>query len=391
MKIYKSYNIKNIIKLIIFFFILIILLVMSKQNFDSVKTSINIYFSSVIPSLFPFILFTEIILKTDIIYLISKLLGNAISKIFKINKNGVSSIIIGFLCGFPMGSTTVSKLYKDNSINKKDAHVLLSFVNNCNPAFILSTIGIGIFNNLKIGIILLISHLTSAILVGIIYSKIYNTKTNNIIQKNINNCKLEKKQQNNTNFFDVIKISISNTFITLGNILGFIILFNLLSNITTLFLKKINISKNIITIITGIFEITNGCNNINELNIDYRLKICIVSFLLGFSGLCILCQVFSTIYKQNFKFKNLIISKTLQGIISSTITYTILKFIKINFNSISVFKNTETANAELSYYINNMVYSYIVSTFAILFIIFIYYMYVKIKTICSSKERKKSY
>lgn len=391
MKIYKSYKIKNIIKLILFIITLSLMLTLSKQNFNSVKTSVNIFLSSVIPSLFPFILFTEIVLKTDIIYLLSDLFGNIISKIFKVSKNGVSSVIIGFLCGFPMGSKTVNTLYENNSISKKDANILLSFVNNCNPAFILSTIGIGIFNNIDIGIVLLISHLISAILVGIIYSKIYTYKFTNIIQKNRDNCKLEKIQKNKYVFFDILKTSILNSFITLGNILGFIILFNLLSNIITVFLEKINTSEFTINIISGIFEITNGCNNINKLCIDYKVKICIVSFVLGFSGLCILCQVYSTIYKQNFKFKNLIISKTIQGIFSSIITYIILKFTKNNFESISVFKNTETANAELSYYINNIVFSYIISTFAILFIIFIYYMYVKIKTISSPKERKKSY
>lgn len=391
MKIYKSYKIKSIFKLFIFVITLFLLLFLSKENFNTVKKSVNIFFSNVVPSLLPFILFTEIILKTDIIFLLTKIFGNLISKIFKVNKNSASSVIIGFLCGFPMGSKSVNTLYENKKINKSDANILLTFVNNCNPAFLISTIGIGIFNDIKIGFILLISHVLSSIIIGLIYSRKHLFSLDNIIHKNNENCKRIKnyninnlnrgknKININQNFFIVIRNSILNSFVTLGNILGFIIIFNLLSNIINIFLEKIGISNYITTFIYGLFEITNGCNEIYSLQMDYKIKICIISFILGFSGICILCQVFSTICEQNFKFLDLVKSKFLHGILSFILTYIILKF--VNLEVIHVFKNVEIANAELAYYINNMTIAYLISTFAIFLIIFIYYVYVKIKTI----------
>ena len=74
-----------------------------------------------------------------------------------------------------MGAKTVSKLYEDSEISKYEADKLLLFINNCNPAFILSTIGIGIFHNIYIGILLATSHYISSILIGIFKSaSIYN-------------------------------------------------------------------------------------------------------------------------------------------------------------------------------------------------------------------------
>ena len=67
MKIYKSYTLKNILNIFIFLISLFILLIFSKDNFSSVKSSISIFISSIIPSLFPFIFFTEFILNTDIL------------------------------------------------------------------------------------------------------------------------------------------------------------------------------------------------------------------------------------------------------------------------------------------------------------------------------------
>lgn len=401
MKVIQVYHLKNILKICFFFLTLCFLLFFSKENFHSVKTSVTIFLNSIIPSLFPFIFFTEIILKTNLVHLLTKLFGNLITKIFKVNKEAVSSVIIGFLCGFPMGAKTVSTLYQDNKITKKDAHILLSFVNNCNPAFILSTIGLGIFGNIQIGWILLISHVTSAILVGIMSSIKYHQQTNNIIHKNGINCKKNKKiitstQKNTSNsfihpidFFAIIKTSITNTFITLGNVLGFMVLFNLLANLMTVLLQKFLIPNEILAFLSGIFEITNGCNQVYSLSIPTNIKVCTISFLLGFSGFCILCQIFSTIHEQNFKFSHLIKSKLLQGILSFILTYLILKISHFDVTTQNVFQSMEKANAEFSYYINNMVFAYLASTFAIFIILFIYYTFVnKHNRVAKKKGRK---
>lgn len=389
MKIYKSGKLLKLLKLAIFFVTLCSLLLFSKTNFNSVKESVNLFFTNIFPSLFPFILFTEVILKTNIIILLTKIFGNFVSKIFKVSKSSVSSVIIGFLCGYPMGAKTVNTLYENGNISKKDANILLSFVNNCNPAFILSTIGIAIFNNITIGIILLISHLISAILIGIIYSRKYINSTSNIIHKKTPNCNIPLKKCNNINLFYVIKTSILNSLVTLGNILGFIIIFNLLSNLIKIILEKINVSDFIITFFSGIFEITNGCNMLNTLDINIVFKICSISFLLGFSGLCILCQIYSVIFEQGFKFLDLLKSKFYHGILSFIITYIILKFLYPNPESLNVYSNIENANAEYTYYINNMKISYLYSTFAISIILLIYYIY--IKHIAVKKKGRKAF
>ena len=389
MKIYKSGKLFKLIKLAIFFITLCSLLLFSKTNFNSVKDSVNLFFTNIFPSLFPFILFTEVILKTDIILLLTKIFGSLISKIFRINKNSVSSVIIGFLCGYPMGAKSVSTLYENGNISKKDATILLSFVNNCNPAFILSTIGIAIFNNITIGIILLISHLISAILIGIIYSRKYINSTTNIIHKKMLNCNIPLQKSDNINFFYIIKKSIFNSLITLGNILGFIIIFNLLSNLIIIILEKIYISDFVISFLSGILEITKGCYMLNTLDINIVFKICSISFILGFSGFCILCQIYSVIFEQGFKFLDLLKSKFYHGILSFIITYIILKFLYPNPEILNVYSNIENANAEYTYYINNMKFSYLYSTFAISIILLIYYIY--IKHIAVKKKGRKAF
>ena len=152
---------KKYIKISIFLVCLVLLFTFQKTNYLSVKNTVEIFLSSVLPSLFPFILFTNIITKSNII--------NLITGIFKKFNNIMTVIIIGFLCGYPMGAKTTYEYYINNKLTEKQALFLMSFANNCNPIFILSTIGICVFNNISIGIILCISHYLSALIIGTIY------------------------------------------------------------------------------------------------------------------------------------------------------------------------------------------------------------------------------
>lgn len=373
-KVYRlTPNLKNAFKLILFFIVLSLLLVFSKTNFESVKNSTTLFISSIIPSLFPFILFTEVILSLDIIKSISKIFGVITKKFFCLNKNCTAAIIIGFLCGYPMGAKTVISLYEKGKISKRDAKLLLCFVNNCNPVFILSTIGISIFSNLSIGVILLLSHYISSIIIAFFVTHIpiihesYDLGKSFLKKDETNTSKEVFKTKETRSFFDILKTSILNSFVTLGMIFGFIILFNLGFSILNEFMIKLNIDKNISGVISGIFEVTKGCNNVYLLSLNQTQKIVMISFLLGFSGFCILFQVYSVIQEKKFKFKILFFSKLIQGILSSVTTYLLLKIsnIQVADTNLAVFSNI---SKEITYneFLETISRSYINSIFLII-------------------------
>ncbi len=380
MNYYKSYKVNNIIKLVVFITVLFILLCFSKQNFESVKSSTSLFILNIIPSLFPFIFFSEVILNTGIIDILSKLLGSITKKIFKLNSSSTPAIIIGFLCGYPMGAKTVVTLYEQGKISKDEAVKLLAFVNNCNPIFILSTVGISIFKNMKIGIILLISHYLSALIIAFFVT---HFKHSTIIQNN--EIILNSNYKNTaSNFFDVIKDSIKKSFMTLANIFGFIILFNLISNIFQTVLEFFNVNSLATNTVCGIFEVTKGISNISNLNIVDLFKLPLVSFMLGFSGLCIICQIYSCINSNKFSFTKLVYYKLIQGILSFIITFCIIKFSNISFNTnIQVFKSIDY-NMTYTEFFNSLNLTYVTCVFIAIFLLC---LFVLIHTIFFSKDK----
>lgn len=383
MRNFHTYRFKKILSLILFAGVLLLLLFLSKENFESVKSSVMLFLTSVLPSLFPFILFTEIVLHTDVIDSLSRILGSLFSKLFHVDKNASSAIIIGFLCGFPMGSKAVSTLYEQRKISKKDADVLLTFVNNCNPAFILSTIAIGVFYHMQIGILLLISHLIASLLIGIFYGFKYRhpiihengQNLNSFTQKTTNYIKKEESTQ--PSFFVLLKKSILNAFVTLGNILGFIIIFNLLFHILSVFLTSLQVPPAILATLSGIFEITNGSHAIYLAGLTLNTTICLVSFVLGFSGLCIIAQIYSTICDQGFKLLPLLKAKGLHGILSCLLTYILLMWFPIQDTGVNVFSSMDMTGLQNNEYVQTMKASYLCSAFAIIGILALYYFYQK--------------
>lgn len=372
MKIFKSYNIKNIIKIFLFTVIILILLIFSKDNFENVKNTVQIFIYSIIPSLFPFIFFTEFILNTDILNTVQNTTGKYISKIFRVSKNASPAILTGFLCGFPMGAKTVSHLYDTNQISKKESFKLLSYINNCNPAFIISSIGIGIMYNIKLGILLAISHYLASLLMSFIPFK--NSSLDIIHEKDINLNTFSKKNNiKPQNIFEIIKVCIKNSFSTLTMIFGFMIIFNLLFSVINNILTIFNVSNNITAIVSGLFEVTIGINNVYNLPLNINTKLLIISFLTGFSGLCIIFQIYSCICIKDFSIKKLILFKILHGIISCFLSYILLKYTNIfNGNTINVYNSVD--ELKKTYYIHNMKISYLVSTIIIILILFIYYI-----------------
>lgn len=371
-------KIKKIFSILLFFLILTVLFISSKLNFDTIKKTTELFIYNVFPSLFLFALFTEFILNTQIINTISNKLGIILNKIFPISKHSSIVILIGFLCGFPNGAKTIISLLDENKITKKQANFLLFFNNNCNPIFIFSTIGISFFNNNSIGYLLLICHFLSSVLIGICASIIY---IHNIIHEKTDFLNtFEQKtyfKDKKIPIFENLKLSMKKSFMTLLNIFGFMIIFSIVSENISLLLNNFIKSQDLIKIIISPFEITTGIFNILNIDKTLEFKLILTSFLLGFSGICIIAQIYSVINSKHFSLTLLIISKIIHGVLSSIICFILLKLNIFNiYNVLETFSNINLFNYTPS---NNYIIFFYIIIFIILITLFI-------KTIINNKK-----
>lgn len=253
---------------------------------------------------------------------------------------------MGIISGYPTGAKIVTDFRKKGICTKEECERLLAFTNNSGPLFIVGTIGISLFGNAKIGILLLLTHILACISVGFLFrfwkrKKVKKTK-NSILKIEPNSSKISNNSVTFSNLGEILGNSIMTSINTVLLIGGFIVLFSVIisilnqSNIIHYIgillqpvLSLFGISSNFSSaFLTGLLELTNGIKEITSVSaksISQNVIIC--SFLLGFGGLSVLLQVFSITSKSDISIKPYFIGKLIHGILSAVYTYVFLTFI----------------------------------------------------------------
>lgn len=311
------------------------LLLFSKNNLPAIKNGLTLWATSVVPSLFPFFVATELLLHTTLIPFLGRILNKIMRPLFNISGCGAFGFIMGLISGYPVGAKIASEFRTKNICSKTECERLLSFTNNSGPLFIIGTVGISMFGNTLIGLLLLITHILASICVGIIFrfwkkDKSQNNSLNYVAQKT------NSEQVKISNLGKILSESITSSINTILMIGGFIVIFssvisifnnsgifNILSIFLNPVLKLFNIDDSFcIPILTGFLEITNGIKQIASIPIkSISINIILTAFFLGFGGISVFLQVFSITSKTDLSIKPYIYGKILQGILASIFTF----------------------------------------------------------------------
>ena len=96
---------------------------------------LNLWLEKMIPSLLPFMILSGIVIRLGLTETIASLLYPVIRPVFRVRKNVCYCMMLGFLCGFPMGARVVSDLYSRGQLTKEESSYLLAFCNNIGPVY----------------------------------------------------------------------------------------------------------------------------------------------------------------------------------------------------------------------------------------------------------------
>ena len=217
------------------------------------------------------------------------------------------------ISGFPSNAKNTKKLYDMKILNKKEAEHILIFSHFSNPIFILATVSVFFFNKPNLGIIILLSHYISNLILGIIIrNNNFNIESDNTIYNNNLNF--------GNIFINAIKSATDSILLICGSLTSFLI-------IATVIINQIHFSPNIEVIIKSLLEITIGLKELSLHNIN-DLNLCIItSIILSFGGLCVHLQVKAQLIDTNISYKYFFIGRIYQSLISiplSIIIYYIL-------------------------------------------------------------------
>lgn len=327
------FKIKSLVLPSLICMFILFLLVFSKNNLVAAKSGLSLWANSVLPSLLPFFIATELLGYTNVIPMCGKLLNRFMRPIFNVPGEGAFALLMGIISGYPVGAKIVANLKENKLCNKVEAERLIAFTNNSGPLFIVGTVGIGLFYNSSIGLILFFTHLLSCLTVGFLFrwwgkskEKYFRDATYSIENSSLAFC----------NLGEVLSKSIISSINTILMIGGFVVLFSIIISmlntshilhvLSSHVLSVLHIPEELsLSLLTGFIEVTNGLSFICELSslsISFKLVIC--SFVLGFGGFSVLLQVLSITSKANISIKPYFIGKLLQAFFAAFYTYLII-------------------------------------------------------------------
>ena len=120
---------------------------------------------SVIPSLFPFLVISSLLLSLGFGQLTAPWLAGLMEPLFRVPGAGSAALLLGLIGGYPIGAQTAAELYRDGLVTRAEAERLLAFCNNSNPVFLISVLGAGVFGSVRAGVWLWLS----ALLTGLVF------------------------------------------------------------------------------------------------------------------------------------------------------------------------------------------------------------------------------
>lgn len=127
-------------KLIAAFFLLLIVCILSHSSLSLTYASLGLelWFQKMVPALLPFMILSGIMIRLKLTEKMAGVLSPVIGSLYRVRKNVVYCMALGFLCGFPMGARVTADLYERNMLTRREAEYLLAFCNNIGPVYFCS-------------------------------------------------------------------------------------------------------------------------------------------------------------------------------------------------------------------------------------------------------------
>ena len=281
------------ILLIILILIELFICFYSKEIIKEFTITLNLCLYSLMPSMFFQIFLSNILINLDLY----KLIPVKISIFFNISRYELSIIIISLFAGYPNNIKLLN--------NSKNEYLYYSS-NYVNPLFLISTVGTLYLKNIKVSIIILISHILSNIIMLYIFRNKYIVTDYNIYNKNTN----------------LYSNSLRNTINTLVIIFSNLLFISLLITLLKLLLPFNNV---ISSFIIGIIEFSRGTYEISILKLNIYLKGLLILIIITFGSLSVHFQMICI--NEKIKYIKYLLYRLLNVLISIVI-YSIIILMK---------------------------------------------------------------
>ena len=248
---------------------------------------LSLWYTAVLPSLLPFMILSNLLTRTGMFHYLNRIYAPALSRIFRISEEGCYAVLLGFLCGFPMGAKVIADLVREKHISLEEGTYLLGFCNNVSPAFFLNYVCLSRLGYASVPWRFVLFFYLLPVCYGWVTRPFYRFDLTD------SRVRSTKKQASMHRLdFPMLDACIMDGFSTITRLGGYIMLFTILAQ----FLKLLPLSSFALAFLGGLLEISSGIDAIAALKGLTSLgQTAWIGAMSAFGGLCILAQTKSVL------------------------------------------------------------------------------------------------
>ncbi len=391
-------NISRLLLICSVLFFVVFLISYPEAAIQSAKNGVDMWFNIVLPSLLPFFIGSELLIRLGVVSFIGSILEPLFRPIFNVPGEGSFVFAMSLTSGYPVGVKLVSKLRKDGIFSKEEGQRVMSFASTSGPLFMLGAVAIGMFHSIALGTIIALSHYLGAIATGIAF-RFYKRHSNDKILLINNNSSvihafkqlIGSKSNQRQPFGKILGESVKESIETILMVGGFIVLFSVIiqalsiskvilifSSLFLPFWKLLDLSQGIQHgIISGIFEITVGCKLISEVqNISFLQQAIICTMIISWSGLSIIAQAASMMHDTDLSISVYICSKISHSFFSGLFAFLLVPAYQLASSNLNIpvfhpiISNGMTTTWADKFFFSGQLFSVILLSLVVISIIF---------------------
>ena len=278
--------------------------------------ALSLCVTSVIPALFPFFVCSSLLVALGGAEICGRALSGIMRPVFKVGGSGALALVLGIVSGYPVGAGCAAELYNSGRISKAEAERLLGFCNNSGPLFIIGTVGFALSGGARLGGILYLIHIASALAAGVILARIVRDEAP-VITPGIS----EVKKPPAARLASAFGNAVSKGVITVLNVCGFVVFFKVLECALPDFGGSVFLNP--------LLEITGGIAELSKTALAPSLKFSLISMFLAFSGLSVFFQTSSILEGSGLSMKYYVVGKLIHGLLAFLISMVVLPLLGV--------------------------------------------------------------
>ncbi len=243
-----------------------------------VSDGLRLCASKLIPSLFPFMVLSSLLVSGGAGELLARLCRVPFKTLFGIGGECGCAVALGWLCGFPVGAKCAREYYEKGRVSRDEYERVLCICSTPSPAFLIGAVGRGMLGSAAEGVLLYVISLLSSAIIGIFLKRFGKSLAEPRGGK-------DARVRNAESFVKSLTRAVSDGAMGMLCVCAFVVFFSAFLGALKAALAFIHMSKAASALLFCVFELTSGISAVVSSGLPSFFPL--LALAVGWSGLSV--------------------------------------------------------------------------------------------------------